>query len=177
MSIESILLHKKKLFLQTWLELLLSGYPPETVRLLKKETNQFANPVGHAFSSAMDQVCAEFLQDNDPQKMAPLLDRILRIRAIQEFSPSQSLAFIFSLKRVVRELLKDETAGGQVGGSELAEFESKVDELGLLAFDVYMRCREDLFEVRIKEIKNRTNRLLHRAQIIAEIPERKAEEE
>lgn len=177
MSIESVLLHKKKLLLETWLELLLSSYPPETVRILKKETNQFANPVGYTFSTALGEVCTEFLQENSPQTMAPLLDRILRIRAIQDFSPSQSLAFIFSLKRIAREMLQAELAQGQVSHDELSGFESKVDELALLAFDVYMRCRENLFEVRVNEIKNRTNRLLHRAQMIAELPAQKAEDE
>ena len=38
--------------------------------------------------------------------------------------------------------------------------------LVLLAFDVYVRCRENLFEIKIAEIKNNTRRLLERAQII-----------
>ena len=165
MSVEELLLQHKKIVLQTWLDLLLSTYPPETVRMFKKESDQFANPVGHTFSSALGEILEEFLHANSPEKLAPLLDKVIRIRAVQEFSPSQALAFIFSLKKIAAEIQAEATR------DETAAFEARVDELGLLAFDVYMRCRENLFEVRIKEIRDRTYRLLQRAEIIGDIPQ------
>lgn len=161
--------------LERWFDLLLRGYPPETVRMLKKETNQFANPVGHTSLHAMDDILDEFLGENRIEKISPMLDRILRIRAVQDFEPSRALAFIFMLKDLARELLAAEIAGGTVSPAELTEFDSKVDGLVLAAMDVYSKCRDTLFEVRITEIKNRTNRLLLKSGMIAEIPERKPE--
>jgi hypothetical protein len=176
MSLKDLLLQHKKVVLQTWLDLLFATYPPETVRMFKKESNQFANPVGHTFSTSLAEILDEFLGENNPEKLAPLLDRIIRIRAVQEFSASRALAFIFSLKRIAVEI---QTKGGANprAQDEMAAFEEEVDELALLAFDVYVRCRENLFDVRMREVKDRTYRLLQRAEIIADVPPQKPDEE
>jgi hypothetical protein len=168
MAIEQRLLQNKKELVREWFDLLARTYPLETVRLLKKETNQFANPVGHTFLVAIGEIIEEFLGQNSAEAMAPLLDKVIRIRAIQGFSPSSSLAFIFGLKTIARQLLDEDLAAGVVSGEELSDFDEQVDGLALFAFDVYMRCRENLFEVRMTEVKNRTHRLLKRAEIIAE---------
>jgi len=168
MAIEQHLLKHKKKLARQWFDLLAASYPLETVRLLKKETNQFANPVGRTFLAAIVEILDEFLGQNDPQVLSPMLDKVIRIRAIQDFSPSGSLAFIFDLKRMARRQLEEETAAGAVSREELSGFDLKVDGLAMLAFDVYARCREDLFEARMNELKNRTNRLLKRAGMIAE---------
>jgi len=44
-----------------------------------------------------------------------------------------------------------------------------VDRLMMESFDVFVKCREDLYEVRLQEVKNRTFRLLQRAGILYEI--------
>ena len=168
MAIEQRLLQNKKKLVRQWFDMLAGTYPLETVRLLKKETSQFANPVGHTFLVAIEEILEEFLGQNNAEAMWPLLDKVIRIRAIQDFSPSSSLAFIFGLKTIARELLEQDLASGAVSREELSDFDRKVDGLALCAFDVYMRCRENLFEVRMTEVKNRTHRLLKRAEIIAE---------
>ena len=165
MAIEQRLLQNKKRIGRQWFDMLAGTYPLETVRLLKKETNQFANPVGHAFLVAIDEIVDEFLGQNSAEAMGPLLDKVIRIRAIQDFSPSSSLAFIFGLKTIAVEVLEKDLAAGAVSREELRDFDRKVDALAMSAFDVYMCCRENLFEVRMTEVKNRTHRLLKRAEI------------
>jgi len=176
MRLEELLLARKKPLHQSWFDILLGTYPPETVRQLKKETNQFANPVGHTFFNALGEILDEFLQENRLEKMSPLLDRIIRIRAVQEFNPSNALAFVFLLKRIAREQLAVEIGEAKVSPVELAEFDEKVDGLVLAAMDVYANCRDTLYEVRIREIKDRTERLLRRAELIAEVPPTKPED-
>lgn len=46
---------------------------------------------------------------------------------------------------------------------ELLKLESRIDSLALTSFDIYMKCREKLFEMRAMEIRNRTSRILERA--------------
>jgi len=46
---------------------------------------------------------------------------------------------------------------------ELMEFESRIDGLALMAFNIYMQCRETLFDVRVNEIRSRVSRILERA--------------
>ena len=168
MGIEQRLVQNKKRLLRQWFDMLAGTYPLETVRLLKKETNQFANPVGQTFLVAIGEIIDEFFAQNSAEAMAPLLDKVIRIRAIQDFSPSSSISFIFGLKTIARVLLEEDLAAGVVSREELSDFDRKVDGLALCAFDVYMRCRENLFEVRMTEVKNRTHRLLRMAENIAE---------
>ena len=85
------------------------------------------------------------------QKLRDSLDKIIRIRAIQEFSPSQAIGIIPFLKKVVKEELVSEVKeNGNLG--ELNELESRMDKLTLMSFDIYMACREKIFEIRIHEI-------------------------
>ena len=158
------------MLLGKWFDLLAGTYPLQTVRMLKKETDQFANPVGHTYRVALGDILEEFLGENNAEAMWPLLDKVIRIRAVQDFSPSGSLAFIFGLKKIVRSVLEGEIASGEVSREELSDLDDSIDGMALFAFDVYMRCRDNLFEVRMTEVKNRTSRLLKMAQIIAEVP-------
>ena len=166
MGIEQHLRKHQEEISQKWFDLLTSSYPQESVRLLKKESNQFANPVGHTFQAAISEILDEFIGENRAETLTPLLDRVIRVRAVQDFSPSVALAFVFGLKRVAEGALEEELAEGEAGIEDLREFERKVEGLGLLAFDVYVRCRESLFDIKIAEIKRNTRRLLDRAQII-----------
>ncbi len=161
MVIEQHLIQNKKRLARQWFDLLAGTYPLQTVRLLRKETNQFANPVGRTFQTAIDEILDEFFGQNSAEVMGPLLDKVIRIRAVQDFSPSSSLAFIFDLKTIARGVLEQESAA--VSREELSDFDRKVDALALLAFDVYARCRENLFQARMTEFKNMTNRLLKKA--------------
>ncbi|MDR3569857.1 MAG: RsbRD N-terminal domain-containing protein [Syntrophobacteraceae bacterium] len=166
MDIEHHLRNHKEEISQKWFDLLTCTYPQESVRLLKKESNQFANPVGSTFRTAISQILDEFLGENRAEALAPLLDKVIRVRAVQSFAPSAALSFIFGLKTIAAGVLEEELAEGEVGIDDLRGFERKVEGLGLLAFDVYTGCRENLFEIKVAEIKRNTRRLLERAQII-----------
>jgi len=171
MGFDKRLLKEKGAILRKWFDHVLGTYPPETARFMKREPNQFANPVGHTIHHGLEGVVEEFLQGMDIEKLSSSLDEVVRIRAVQSFSPSQAIAFIFHLKKIVRETLQDEIRGSQVSPSELEVFDSRVDEIALLAFNLYVGCRETLYENRVNEVKNRTFRLLQRANLVAEIPD------
>lgn len=140
-------------------------YPRETARFLREERDQFANPVGHAFYRGIEGLYEELLRGWDPEKVNLFLDKIMRVKAAQGFTPSQALAWLFGLKKVVREELAAGIRGGQIS-SELLAFESKIDDLALLSFDIYMACREKIWQIRLNEVKDRTYRLLQRAELM-----------
>jgi hypothetical protein len=73
---------------------------------------------------------------------------------VQDFLPSQAVFFMFMLKDVVREEL---ATNGGVLPAETAEFEAAIDRAALQAFDIYMACRERLFQIRIRELQNGTH--------------------
>lgn len=156
--------------MERWFQLILGTYPADTSRFLKQEKDRFTNPVGYTISRETETLYDELLQEMNPDKLAACLDNIIRIRVVQDFSPSQTIAFIFLLKKAIREELASEIAENRVL-EELLKFESKIDKLVLLAFDIYMKCREKVFEIRVSEVKaerERVLKLLERANLTME---------
>ena len=153
--------------MKRWLNVIFESYPPETAVFLKKEKDHFDNPVGSRISQGLDGLYDAFIQEPDKDKVLNFLDEIIRIRALQDFSPSQALAFIFLLKHVIREELADPIRAEKLG-AEMLELESRIDGLGLLAFDVYSKRREKIYEIRANEMKGRVSLLLRKAGITDE---------
>jgi hypothetical protein len=88
------------------------------------------------------------------------------VRSVQEFTPSQAISFIFCLKEAVREELKEELQDTNLL-TELAVFDAQIDQLALFAFDIYVKCREQIYELRVNEIKRTGFRLLKKANLIS----------
>ncbi len=59
------------------------------------------------------------------------LDDIVRIRAVQQFSASDALGFIFLLKKSLRESIPEKMMKDQHLVGELLKLESRVDSLAL----------------------------------------------
>ena len=59
---------------------------------------------------------------------------------------------------------------------ELLALESRLDDAALMGFDVYMGCREKVYEIRACEAQNRVSGLLRRMGLIADIPAWDSEE-
>lgn len=168
MKLEKLLAQNKAPIVGRWLDLIFETYPDDAQSFLRKQKDHFANPVGTTLSKEIENLYDEVIEGLEPDRVSPILDRIIRIRAIQDFSPSQAVNFIFLLKKAIKietsaERLKDQPL------EDLTIIESRIDNLALLAFDIYMQCREKLYEIRANETNNRLSRLLQRAGLISEI--------
>ena len=170
MRLENVLEQKKALLLKKWFELIVQTYPADTSKFLKTQKDPFSNPVGKTFSRGLDALLDLLLKGWDSETVASFLDPMIRIRAVQDFTPAQAVSFIFSLKQVIRDILSKEMKDGRFL-NELPLFESKIDEMGLMAFDIYMRCREKIYQLKANELKNRTFSAFERAGLISAIPE------
>jgi len=157
------LLHKRKAtILKKWFDLVLDTYPADSKRLFKQEKNQFGNPVGSTIFQELGNLFEEIINEIDKETISPFVERLIKIRAVQDFSPSGALGFIFDLKQIVVKEFKDELKNQQVF-REYVGFCTRVDELAMLAFDTYMKCREKIYEIRVNEVKNMTSRVLERS--------------
>ena len=144
-----------------WLDLILESYPPDAAEFLLGEKDQFLNPVGYTISTEIEAVYQELLGDMDEERLSKSLDDIVKIRAVQEFSPSQAVDFVFLLKRAIHQELGSMAATPQLH-HELLELEARIDRMALLAFDLYMQRRERIFDIRTKELRNRSGHLIER---------------
>jgi hypothetical protein len=168
MNLKDLLLEKKSSILKRWFDAIIASYPPDASNFLKSKHNQFANPVGYTFSEVAHGLFEELLKGGDSERYFPYLNDIIRIKAVQDFSPSQSVSFLFLLKKVVRKELRKELQRNQFQ-DELHSLDSEIDALALLAFDVYMKCREKIYELKTNETRNKMFRLLQRANLICEM--------
>ncbi|MBZ5628382.1 MAG: RsbRD N-terminal domain-containing protein [Acidobacteriia bacterium] len=131
---------------EQWFAQTLESFPDLSARFLAEEKDRFRNPVGHALHTSMAALLQEVLGNMDAGKIAPALDAIVRIRVVQDFTPGEAVGFVFLLRSIVR-------------GSNPprpAMIEARIDQLALMAFDQYMRCREQIAEIRANEIRRQT---------------------
>ncbi len=153
--LREILVKKKSAIVDKWVQRILGYYPSESLKFLTSQKDRFANPVGYTISSSAGAIFDEIIGDSDSQVTGALLKDVVRIRAVQEFSPSQAIRFVFDLKEVIRG--ETEKEAGEPGCyDELAEIDARIDKLALIAFDSYMESREKLFRIRLDEVKARS---------------------
>jgi len=169
-----------------WLDDALSTYSKDSSAAFKRRKDPFGNPVGHALRVAtatiFETLLAETLSNasesnasesnasesnatesnaTEPAKMHEHLREVVKMRAVQQFSASQAVGFIFRLKQAVRTKL-EATVGDSRFPAELLQFDQRVDRIAMEAFDIYVECRERLSELRINEVKRRVAWVVHK---------------
>jgi len=122
---------------ERWLARVLASYPPAARASLGESADPFRNPAGHALRESLRLIARELFGEMNRESLMEPLDTIVRLRAVQGFSPSEALAFIFDLRDAATGLPQE-----------------RIDELALMAFDCYMHCREQIFELRLKELRS-----------------------
>ena len=167
---EKILIENRAIILQEWFHLVVQTYPPETAVFLKNRKDPFANPVGRAVRNGIEDLFDALLQGLNRELAGACLDPMIRIRAVQNFTPSEATGFIFSLKSIIRKILNAKASERNLF-QEIQAFESMIDDLGLIAFDIYMKCREKIYEIKANEFRNRHYSAFRRAGLIAEVPD------
>lgn len=161
----------KDAILDTWFEVVIGAYPQETQATLRDEQDPFLNPVARAFKATFEGILGILLKDDKPSGevnslfdpvVDSMLDPIIRIRAVQDMPPSQALGFVFGLKKILRSHLEHFAANGSAD-KEWAAIDSKIDAVALAGFDIYMRCKERIYDIRVQAAHRKTSGLLRMA--------------
>lgn len=152
-----------------WFDAVLASYPNDKNKFLATKDDLFMNPVGVNIRDSIKILLNEILDPKpDYEKISGLLDPIMRIAAVQEFGPGKACAFIFSLKEILRRELKE---GSPEFYEELDSLSKKLDMAALIGFENYMKCREKIFELKARHVKERTLNILKAKNVFAEIEE------
>jgi len=168
-KLKDLLEKKKSTILQRWQDAIMDAYPADNSGFLRNQKDRFKNPVGHTIFQGTDSIMEALIVGQEFNDGFSFLNDIIKVRAIQDFTPAQALSFVFFLKKVVREELEKEIKQNQLY-DELLKFESGIDELALYAFNVFVKCKEQLYELRTDELKRMTFTLLKKANLMSEIP-------
>ncbi len=170
MKLVKLLSQNKNTIVKRWFDRVVETYPVDTAQFLKRQKDPFSNPVGNTTLKGLEALFDVLVHGIDTETANSFLDPIIRIRAIQDFTPSQAVAFILFLKEIIKETLKKELREQSVL-EEFLSFESRIDDLFLMSFDIYMSCREKLFCIKANEMKNRTFRAFERAGLVKDVPD------
>ncbi len=160
-SIAKQLASKTSVLQKRWLDKIVKTYPSDTSKFLTKEKNQFANPVGYTLRQGTESIINALFSSGDHQMVSRYLEEIIKIRSIQNFSAAQAVSFVFLLKEVIREVLNVKIDAETL--QEFRKIESRIDDVALQAFDIYMKCRDKFFEIRISETKRQVATLIKRS--------------
>ncbi|MFP7753974.1 RsbRD N-terminal domain-containing protein [Thermodesulfobacteriota bacterium B35] len=151
MNLIETLKSKRKQILSTWVDRTLDSYVSSG--FFKRSRDKFANPVGVNIREGLSSLFDLLLSKAPREEYLAPLDQVIRIRAVQEFTPAQAVAPILELKWVVRQVLSADKNTRHLL-SELDSFDCDIDRAALAAFDMYTACREQLYENRIRELKS-----------------------
>jgi hypothetical protein len=165
MTLEDLISEKRSKIIKRWRDAIISSYPKDSQSFLRREKSQFANPVGSLIGKEIEDLYDGVIKGASEAEIGNRLETIIRIRAVQDFTPSQAVSFVLQLKGIIRE----EVDAGQ--SQDMQALDNRIDEVLLLAFDVYSKCRQKLYDIRVREVKNQVGKLMERANLIVEIPE------
>lgn len=150
MELTEALADKKKEILSLWIERTLDSYAAPG--FFKSSKDLFANPVGVNIANGLTALLELLLTQAEQAAFVKPLDQVVRIRAVQEFKPSQAMAPFLELKWVIKQVFsghkETQTLLGQLGTLDCA-----IDRMTLDAFDIFVECKEQLYRNRIREIK------------------------
>ncbi|MEW5992979.1 MAG: RsbRD N-terminal domain-containing protein [Candidatus Zixiibacteriota bacterium] len=152
--LKELLRRNREVILRRWRDLIVRSYPANTARFLQLESDRFHNPVGHALADETARIFDCLVEDSPAQGLEEVAEMTIKIRSVQDFTPSEAVGFIFLLKTSIREQLATEPNRAYL--DQLLDLESRIDELALAIFDRYMCCREKVFQIRVDEIKKRS---------------------
>ncbi len=136
----------REAIVEQWLGRVLRTYPCQTAAFLAEEQDPFRNPIGHSLREGMSVIIDELLLAMNAGRVTAALDSIVQIRAVQDCSPSRALEFLFQLKPILRLY---------AAGGDLDLLDSRIDDLALQAFDLYVKYRERVFQARANEARRR----------------------
>lgn len=146
---------KRKKILDAWQDKIFESYPvkptvPEIVGYIEECTEKIFDKFIEVYNGGKFEGIEEVVDD---------LMRYLAVDA--KLSPGQSIEKIFFLK----EAILDEFS---VSLEEFVKINSIIDELACMAFNIYSKCREHIYELRLEqkeEEKKALERLIHFAEV------------
>jgi hypothetical protein len=162
--IYDILRQRREIILKDWRKSALDFYRAGVFNPAEKEADRFSNPLVYTISTALETILDELIDGIHTTRSDEALEDVVKIRSLQSEKPSTALNFLFSLKKIFKDELNG--AGGERDDfAEVEKLNSALDNLVLTGFDIFMKCRERIYEIRSNEIKRRSYKLWERAGI------------
>ena len=82
--LDKLLLQKKNIIVEKWIESIITFYPKETYEFLRLQKNRFSNPAGYIISDFAEKVFSELMKGNNAEIINQSLNDIIRFRQCPE---------------------------------------------------------------------------------------------
>ncbi len=168
MNLKQRLIEKKTLILKSWQEAVLTAPEGSAPGFPEKQAALVAAATGYSPAQGMEGLFDALLQGMISDDASRFLSSMIGIRAANDFTASQTVAFILEIKKVARRELGAQILDDPGLHEELTAWASAVDDMALFAFDIYMQSRESILDRRADEEKKKTFRLLKKAGLISD---------
>lgn len=165
MKLRNLLTQRKGSIVPKWFDVVVATYPADTAAFLTRQSDPFANPVGRTTLKGLEALFDEIVSSMNAETITDFLDPIIRIRAVQDFTPSRAVGFVLELKRLITDALQKDLDDPELAVA-LITLHRNIDTVCLMAFDIFVRCREQLHNLRINETRNTMFSALERAGLV-----------
>ncbi len=152
MSLNNQLLQKKDAILHKWLRMIYAPFGPGVSLPRAEDGDRFTDPVGYTISRNAASILNSLIQGDDPEISRVYLERIIKIRAVQELTRAQATSFMSDLKTLITNQVTDETMKLEPA-EELSELNKRIDRLGHIADELYIEKKRQIRELAIKHTK------------------------
>ena len=102
---ESLLAQRRAALTKRWIDAVLKTYSADAAGFMRRQKDAFANPAGHLVRECVPVLIDALEHGVERDKVGPPLEALLKLRALQDFAPSQAVAFLFTAKTMLREEL------------------------------------------------------------------------
>ena len=150
--LENLQREKRAEIVDAWVRAALAVYPTDTAALFERGKDPFANPVGASVRDALGPLFDAFVSDTPVQEYVPHLDRIIKVRCVQDVPPSQAVGFIFLLKEILGKALAPQP-GETRALEQFQALDARIDRMAACGFDVYAACMRKMADIRVREMK------------------------
>jgi hypothetical protein len=154
-SLHKVLWKRRKAICQKWLINILNNSFPNINTLVKKQNDQFTNPVAYILLKELSLLFEKIILETDIEGTRGPLENILRIMTVQKLTPAQTINFIFLLKYALQNELNELNYTSQ----EWISLSRDIDNCVLLAINIYCNFRDTIHNLTIKEIKSQKDKV------------------
>lgn len=128
---------------ERWLERVIASYPAAVRSSLASKGDRFRNPAGYALEENLRIMARELMGAMDHHALEQAIDGVVRLRAVQDFTPSEALEFVAGARAAIAD----------VCGAVAEDTEQRIGELARMAVEQYTACRAQIAELRAKELR------------------------
>jgi hypothetical protein len=164
--IYDILKQRRDIILKKWMDATLKQYSFGGIKPNRSKIDRFANPVEYTVQNGLSIMLDELIDGIHTARLDSSLEDIIKIRSVQAEKPSDAVNFIFDLKKIITGECGNESGYFDSPG-DLEELNDRIEGLIRSAFDIFMKSREKIYEIRKNEILRRSYKLLERADMMA----------